>query len=141
VSPLLALVLLPVSPAFFLGVLVGKEPALAPLGLLVYYGLPSLLYALGRRAFRLGLFPPAPAAALALPYLPYFLLAGAARAPLGKVYKAFLAGPGVAVPLSVLLLWPLGAKVSPFLLGALTLGLAFLGERALRSMRAKEART
>lgn len=110
-----------------------------PLLLVLYYLVPLGLHGVGRLLAHLPLRPPwrpqgealALTAAL-LPYSLYWLGAGLARIPLGEAYRAFLKGPGIGVPLVVLLAWPLSLKVPAFLASLLTLGLFLLWERSLR---------
>lgn len=127
-------------PSLGFGLAAARGEALLPL-LLLYYGGGILWMGLGRAlapwmgrrlgrkqvegAWALGL-------ALLLPYPLYFLLMGLLRAPVGTAYGAFLRGPGVAVPLTVGLLWPLGVHLPPLLgAGLVALG-SLLGERVWR---------
>lgn len=107
--------------------------------LVLYYLVPTGLYGLGRwlgKPLHRFLAPPKDASlpflALLLPYSLFWLWAGAARAPLGAAYGAFLKAPGLAVPLVVLVAWPLSWHIPPFLASAATLGLFLLGERSVR---------
>lgn len=108
--------------------------------LLLYYSLPLVLHGLGRGLG--GRLPgPLPLRAgkvgvrllvLLLPYTLYWLAAGLLRVPLPVAYRAFLQGPGLAVPLVVLVAWPLGLGLPPLLASLLTLSLFLLAEGAWR---------
>lgn len=108
--------------------------------LLLYYLVPLGLYGLGgilARAFP-GLPLPRlkeaalPFLALLLPYSLFWVGAGFARVPVLAAYWAFLRGPGLAVPLVVLVAWPMSWHVPPFLASLMTLSLFLLGERSAR---------
>lgn len=70
--------------------------------------------------------------AILLPYSVFWLGAGYFRTSLALAYGAFLKGPGFAVPLVVLVAWPLGYKVPPLLASLLAFSLFLLAERGVR---------
>lgn len=131
--PLLTLL----APSLGLSLAVGQERGVVE-GLTLYYLAPVGLHRLGRflplplpRGLREVHLP---LLALLLPYALYWGTAGRMGAPLGKAYLAFLKGPGLAVPLVLLVAWPLGLHLPPM---PATLG-AFLlfvgGERLMRGL-------
>uniref|UniRef100_A0A7C5VF84 Uncharacterized protein n=1 Tax=Thermus caliditerrae TaxID=1330700 RepID=A0A7C5VF84_9DEIN len=118
----------PFFPSAGFALAAGKPPETLFLLLVLYYLIPLAWYAAGRGgALVLARFRhlPLEALVLVLPYALYWLMAGAIRAPLLKAYRVFLRGPGLGVPLTVLILWPLGYKLPP-LLGSLFLFAAIL---------------
>lgn len=92
-------------PAAGLPVLAGSSPHW-PLWLALYLTLPVGLWALGRALRQRGLegrFAQAsPIAALTLPYLAYFPLAGVLGWSFRQAYWDFFRGPGIAVTLASL---------------------------------------
>ncbi len=139
------LLLLPLAPALGFSWAVGHAREWIPLLLLLYYSLPVALYGLGRglggSAGRLpGTALPRPGEGgarllvLLLPYALYWPAAGLLRVPLPTAYRAFLQGPGLAVPLVVLVAWPLGLHLHPSLASLSTLGLFLLAERGARRL-------
>lgn len=125
----------------------GKGYGLLASLLLLYYAAPLLWYGVGA-VFPLGELPWArrfapylrtgglPLLALTLPYAPYWLLAGSLRAGLGKAYAAFLRGPGVGLPLTVLFLWPLGYALPPFFSSLILFMGILLSERVWKRLAA-----
>jgi len=137
--PLLTLL----APSLGLSLAFGHAREWLPLLLGLYYAFPLLLHPLGRRLplpGRLGVLGGLgargeaylPLLVLLLPYGLYWLAAGRMGARLGPAYAAFLKGPGLAVPLVLLVAWPLGVRLPPFAATLLLLGLFLLAERALR---------
>lgn len=141
VSPLL---LVPIAPSLALALTAGYAPELLPLALGGYYLLPLVLFWLGRAVagkwllavpqrlkehpFRLY------AMVLSLPYPAYWVVAGGLGDGFGSAYLAFLRGPGVAVPLAVVMLYPLGAKMPPALASGLALAGSILAEQLVRRL-------
>lgn len=137
--PLLTLL----APSLGLSLAFGHAREWVPLLLGLYYTFPLLLHPLGSRLplpgrlARLrdlgsGKEAYLPLLVLLLPYGLYWLAAGGMGARLGPAYAAFLKGPGLAVPLVLLVAWPLGVRLPPFAATLLLLGLFLLAEKALR---------
>lgn len=113
-----------------------------PLLLVFYYSLPVALYELGRGirgfvrrplALKTGQWE-VKLLAFLVPYTPYWLAVGFLQVPFFVAYKAFLQGPGLAVPLVILVAWPLGLHLHPFIASLFTLGLFFLAEIGVRKL-------
>ena len=122
-----ALLLLALLPSGGFALLAAQGGSLG-LALIAYYAAGPLWWALGRTlrgVYTPPLRGPVPLAALALalPYPVYWLGAGLLGRGLREAYGGFLQGPGVGVPLVVLLLWPLGWHLPPVWGGVLV----FLG--------------
>jgi len=132
------LLLAPLAPSLAFAWARASGGSLLPV-LLLYYALPLPLYLLGSRlplplgGGRLkGVSPEA--LALLLPYLLYWVGAGRLW-PFWAAYAGFLKGPGLAVPLTVLVLWPIGLHLPPLLGAALVLVGSVGAERAVRWLR------
>lgn len=136
------LLLMAAVPSVGLALAAGYAPGFLPLALLAYYTYPLLLMAGGqllrgrwrerlpenllRHPMRL------PLMALSLPYPVYWAAAGALGEPWLQAYGAFLRGPGLAIPLAVLVLQPLGMVLPPALVSLLVLAASFGAEWTLR---------
>jgi len=130
------LLLTPLAPSLAFSWARGSGGSLLAV-LLLYYSFPLLLYGLGSRlplpVDRLKRLPPE-VGALLVPYALYWLGAGKLWS-LRAAYAGFLKGPGVAVPLMVVVLWPLGVYLPP-LVGAGVVLLGSVGaERVVRWAR------
>lgn len=138
-------ILLPFAPALGFSWAVGYAREWIPLLLVLYYLLPVVFYGLGRGLKGLAgrfLKPTLPQAgeggvrllALLVPYTPYWLTTGFLRVPLLTAYKAFLQGPGLAVPLVIFVVWPLGLHLHPSLASLFSLSLFLLAEKGVRKL-------
>ncbi len=125
-------------PSLGLSLAVGYAREWVPFLLALYYLAPLGLYGLGEvlgrvlRPFPFHREEAVPLMALLVPYALFWLGAGFLRIPLPLAYASFLRGPGLAVPLVVLLAWPLGYRIPPALASLLAFGLFLLAERGMR---------
>lgn len=134
----MTLLLFLLTPSLGLPLLVAQGEALPLLfAFLLYYLLPFPLYALGRRLpFRPRPLPPAILVFL-LPYWAYWAYLGAQGTGLPEGYRAFLRGPGLALPLVGALGWGIGVWLPPWPTALSTFLLLLLGERFLKAWALK----
>lgn len=131
--PLLTLL----APSLGLSLAVGQGEGVVE-GLVLYYLAPVALHRLGRL---LPLPLPRglgeahlPLLALLLPYALYWGTAGRMGAPLKRAYLAFLKGPGLAIPLVLLVAWPLGLRLPPMPATLAAFLLFMAGERLMKDL-------